>query len=108
MGTRYHELVIEGPRGWALGFIQGYLRSRGVEGLVLDADRLVSPVAVGLEILRDRTARDGFDLDGHRCRWLTRTHRAAHHGHSPVASPASLGVAGAAAGREGEKGEKKE
>ena len=39
MSSRYHELVIEGPRGWALGFIQGFLRGRGVDGRLLDAEK---------------------------------------------------------------------
>jgi hypothetical protein len=38
MGARYAELVIDGPRGWDMGFIQGFLRSRGFAGTVLDAE----------------------------------------------------------------------
>jgi hypothetical protein len=36
--ARYHELLIEGPRGWTLGFIQGFLRGRGEENETFDAE----------------------------------------------------------------------
>jgi hypothetical protein len=38
MATRYHELLIEGPRGWTLGFIQGFVRGRGNKVDLLDAE----------------------------------------------------------------------
>lgn len=38
MADRYHHLLIEGPRGWTLGFIHGYLRGTGAEAMLLDAE----------------------------------------------------------------------
>lgn len=38
MSERYHNLLIEGPRGWTLGFIHGYLRGAGAEAMPLDAE----------------------------------------------------------------------
>ena len=38
MATRYQELIAEGPRGWALGFVQGYLRGRDADNRVIDAE----------------------------------------------------------------------
>jgi hypothetical protein len=35
---RYHEMVIEGPRGQALGFIFGFLSGRGLTDEVFDAE----------------------------------------------------------------------
>ena len=35
---RYHELVIEAPRGWGLGFLQGFLSGGGIEHGVFDAE----------------------------------------------------------------------
>ena len=35
---RYQEVVIEGPRGWGLGFLQGYMRGHGHDDLVIDAE----------------------------------------------------------------------
>ena len=35
---RYHELVIEGPRGWGLGYMQGFVRGSGVRHMVFDAE----------------------------------------------------------------------
>lgn len=35
---RYYEMVIEGPRGWGIGFLQGYLLGRGCRQEVLDAE----------------------------------------------------------------------
>ena len=35
---RYHELVIEGPRGWGAGFVHGFLEGRGSRLEVLDAE----------------------------------------------------------------------
>lgn len=34
----YHEMVIEGPRGLALGFVHGYLAGRGLTDQVFDAE----------------------------------------------------------------------
>lgn len=39
MPGRYLEMVVDGPRGFTLGFIEGFLRGRGLEDTVLDADR---------------------------------------------------------------------
>jgi len=39
MGERYHEMVIEGPRGRLHGFIEGYLGGRGIDKPVIDAER---------------------------------------------------------------------
>jgi hypothetical protein len=38
MPSPYHELVIEGPRPWTFGFIQGFLRGSGIHAPVLDAE----------------------------------------------------------------------
>jgi len=38
MATRYHELTIQGPKGWALGFVRGFLRGRDADGRVIDAE----------------------------------------------------------------------
>lgn len=38
MAGDYVEVVVEGPKGWDRGFLQGFLRARGAEGTVLDAD----------------------------------------------------------------------
>jgi len=38
MADSYHHLLIEGPRGWTLGFIHGYLRGMGAEAMPLDAE----------------------------------------------------------------------
>lgn len=38
MTERYVEVVVEGPRGWDLGFIQGFFRARGQDGRLLDAE----------------------------------------------------------------------
>jgi hypothetical protein len=35
---RYHELVIEGPRGWGIGFLSGYLSGCGSDQMVLDGE----------------------------------------------------------------------
>ncbi|HET6279199.1 MAG TPA: hypothetical protein VFG08_10485 [Candidatus Polarisedimenticolia bacterium] len=35
---RYHEMVIEGPRGWGAGFVHGFLEGRGSHLQVLDAE----------------------------------------------------------------------
>ena len=38
MPERYVEMVIDGPSGWDIGFIRGYLRGKGQGGMVLDAE----------------------------------------------------------------------
>lgn len=38
MEARYRELLVEGPRGWTLGFIQGFLRALGNDGTLFDAE----------------------------------------------------------------------
>jgi hypothetical protein len=38
MAGRFVEVVVEGPKGWDLGFVQGFLKARGVESPVLDAE----------------------------------------------------------------------
>ncbi len=38
MSDQYHELLIEGPRGWTLGFIHGSLRQQGITEMPLDAE----------------------------------------------------------------------
>ncbi|MGC8762155.1 MAG: hypothetical protein ACP5VN_00745 [Acidobacteriota bacterium] len=38
MAEGFVEVVVEGPRGWDLGFIQGFFRARGAKGAVLDAE----------------------------------------------------------------------
>lgn len=38
MSGRYKEYVIKGARGWALGYIEGYLRGQGEERVVLEAE----------------------------------------------------------------------
>jgi hypothetical protein len=38
MAERYVEMVIDGPSGWDLGFIRGFLRGRALGGGVLDAE----------------------------------------------------------------------
>lgn len=38
MAARYHELLVEGPRGWTLGFIHGFVRALGNDGTLFDAE----------------------------------------------------------------------
>jgi hypothetical protein len=38
MSGRYNEYVIKGARGWALGFIEGFLRGRDEQRVVLEAE----------------------------------------------------------------------
>jgi len=38
MAGRFVEVVVEGPKGWDLGFIQGFLKARGAENSILDAE----------------------------------------------------------------------
>ncbi len=38
MKTSYLEVVIDGPRGWDVGFVQGYLYGEGNGGRVFDAE----------------------------------------------------------------------
>jgi hypothetical protein len=38
MGQTFVEVVLEGPRGRARGFVEGYLAGRGVEARLLDAE----------------------------------------------------------------------
>jgi len=38
MPTTYHEIVVQTPRGWGLGFIRGYMHGRDKGGLILDAE----------------------------------------------------------------------
>ncbi len=38
MAGGYVEMVVEGPKGWDLGFLRGFLRARGAAGTVLDAE----------------------------------------------------------------------
>lgn len=39
MTNRYVEFVIDGPKGWDLGFVRGFLNGRGMDGRVIDAER---------------------------------------------------------------------
>lgn len=50
MADRYHHLLIDGPRGWTLGFIHGYLRGAGAATMPLDAEA----AGVACEHLRER------------------------------------------------------
>ena len=50
MANRYHHLLIEGPRGWTLGFIHGTLRAAGAETVPIDAEA----EGVACEPLRER------------------------------------------------------
>jgi len=38
MAARYWELVIDGPRGWDLGFLRGYLAGKGLDGDIVDLE----------------------------------------------------------------------
>ena len=38
MAVKYAELVVDGPRGWDIGFIRGFLRAKGLEDGVLNAE----------------------------------------------------------------------
>ena len=53
MAGRYREIVVVGPRGFTLGFIEGFLRGRGVDGDVLDAEREGFDVASLRERVRE-------------------------------------------------------
>ena len=39
MASEFHEVVIEGPRGWALGFVEGYVLGKGCQGRMFDAEQ---------------------------------------------------------------------
>jgi hypothetical protein len=39
MTSRYVEFVIDGPKGWDLGFVRGFLHGRGMDGRVIDAEK---------------------------------------------------------------------
>ena len=53
MAGHYREIVLVGPRGFTLGFIEGFLRGRGLEGDVLDAEREGFDVASLRERIRE-------------------------------------------------------
>ena len=38
MAVKYAELVVDGPRGWDIGFIRGFLRAKGLADRVLNAE----------------------------------------------------------------------
>ncbi len=50
MSEPYHEVAIEGPRGRAKGFVEGFLAGRGITGRILDAE----DEGVAVETLRER------------------------------------------------------
>ena len=39
MSTQFFELVIDGPHGWDLGFVRGFLNGRGEGGKVFNAEK---------------------------------------------------------------------
>jgi hypothetical protein len=38
MAVKYWELVIDGPKGWDLGFLRGYLAGKGMQGDIVDLE----------------------------------------------------------------------
>jgi len=38
MAAKYWELVIDGPKGWDLGFLRGYLSGKGLDGNLVDLE----------------------------------------------------------------------
>lgn len=38
MAAKYWELVIDGPKGWDLGFLKGFLAGKGLDGRIVDAE----------------------------------------------------------------------
>jgi hypothetical protein len=39
MTSRYVEFVIDGPKGWDLGFVRGFLHGREMDGRIIDAEK---------------------------------------------------------------------
>ena len=53
----FHEFVIEGPRGWTVGFLQGYVRGRMPQGVTIDAEAEGCDVSSAGERIRELVSR---------------------------------------------------
>ena len=57
MAGSFHEFVIEGPRGWTVGFVQGYVRGRLPQGVAIDAEAEGCDVSSAGEKIRELISR---------------------------------------------------
>ena len=57
MAGSFHEFVIEGPRGWTVGFLQGYVRGRLPQGVAIDAESEGCDVSSAGEKIRELVLR---------------------------------------------------
>lgn len=53
MAGSFHEFVIQGPRGWTVGFLQGYVRGRMPQGVAIDAEAEGCDVSSAGEKIRE-------------------------------------------------------
>lgn len=58
----YRELVVEGPRGWTFGYVEGYLAGRGSHVPLFDAEDVGFDVETLRERLREVVFRDTATL----------------------------------------------
>jgi hypothetical protein len=57
MAGSFHEFVIEGPRGWTVGFLQGYVRGRMPQAVAIDAEAEGCDVSSAGEKIRELVSR---------------------------------------------------
>jgi hypothetical protein len=57
MAGSFREFVIQGPRGWTVGFLQGYVRGRLPQGVAIDAEAEGCDVSSAGEKIRELVSR---------------------------------------------------